>query len=147
MSEVIHHSCRKSEMLKMEIRKENETQFENFIYPGASLQQHHTLVTLKRQRPWEWCHLSYSQNRSLVLHEPPTIKSCTDIEQFVKQLLHVNYPYHMQSVECAVKMTTIASRRIASSKRQISEALCIIAGRKKALDQKKILCHKKSCSG
>ena len=47
MSEVIHHSCRKLEMLKREIRKENETQYENSIYPGASLQKHHTLVTLK----------------------------------------------------------------------------------------------------
>ena len=35
MSEVIHHSCRKSDMLKKAIRKENENQFENFIYPGA----------------------------------------------------------------------------------------------------------------
>ena len=47
VSEVIHQSCRKSEMLKKEIRTENETQSENFIYPGASLQKHHTLVTLK----------------------------------------------------------------------------------------------------
>ena len=47
MSEVIHHSCRKSEMLKKETRKENETQSENFIYPSVSLQKYHTLVTLK----------------------------------------------------------------------------------------------------
>ena len=66
-----------------------------------------------------------------MLHEPPTIKSCADIEQFVKQLLHLNYPNHTQSVERAVKMTTTERGRIAGSKRQIGEALCIIAGRKK----------------
>ena len=79
----------------------------------------------------EWCHLSYSQKRYLVLHEPPTFKSCTDIEQLVKQLLHRNYPNHTQSVERAVKMTTTASGRIAGSKRQIGEALCAIVARKK----------------
>ena len=47
-------------MLKKEIRKENENQSENFIYPDASLLKHHALVALKRQRPWEWRHLSYS---------------------------------------------------------------------------------------
>ena len=73
------------------------------------------------------------QKRFLVFHEPPTIKSCTDIEQFVKQLLHLNYPNHMQSVERAVKMTTTASGQIAE--------------RKKQWIGKKILCHKKSCSG
>ena len=72
-----------------------------------------------------------------MLHDSPTIKSCTDIKQFVKQLLHLNYPNHTQSVERAVKMTTTASGRIAGAKRQISEALCTIAGRKKAMDQKK----------
>ena len=77
----------------------------------------------------EWCHLSYSQKRYLVLHEPPTIKSCTDIKQFVKQLLHVNYPNHTQFVERAVKMTTTASGRIAGSKRQIGEALCTMGSR------------------
>ena len=75
--------------------------------------------------------------RYLVLHEPPAIKSCTDIKQFVKQLLHLNYPNYTQSVERAVKMTTTASRRIAGSKRQIGEALCTIAGRKKAMDREK----------
>ena len=58
-----------------------------------------------------------------MLHEPPTIKNCTDIEQFVKQLLHLNYPNHTQSVERAVKMTTTRAR-IASSKKKIGEALC-----------------------
>ena len=37
----------------------------------------------------------------------------------------------MQSVERAVKMTTTASRRTAGSKRQIGEAPCTLAGRKK----------------
>ena len=60
VSEVIHHSCRKSDMLKKEIRNENENQSENFIYPGASLLKHHALLTLKRHWLWEWCHLSYS---------------------------------------------------------------------------------------
>ena len=40
-------SFRKSEMLKKEIRNKNETQSENFINLGASLQKHHALVTLK----------------------------------------------------------------------------------------------------
>ena len=84
--------------------------------------------------------------RYLVLHEPPTFKSCTDIEQFVKQL-HLNFPNHTQSVERAVKMTTTASGRNAGSKRQIGEALCAIVGRKKQWIGKKILRHKKSCSG
>ena len=34
-------------MLKKEIRKVNEIQSEIFIYPGASLQKHFTLVTLQ----------------------------------------------------------------------------------------------------
>ena len=72
-----------------------------------------------------------------MLHEPPIIKSCADIKQFVKQLLHLNYPNHTQSVELAVKMTTTASGRIAGSKRQIGEAMCTIAGRKNAMDRKK----------
>ena len=54
-------------------------------------------------------------------------KSCTNIEQFVTQPLHLNYPNHTQSVERAVKMTTTASGRIAGSKRQIGEALCTTA--------------------
>ena len=58
-------------------------------------------------------------------------------KQFVKQLLHLNYPNHTQSVERAVKMTTTASGRIAGSKRQIGEALCTIAGRKNAMDREK----------
>ena len=37
----------------------------------------------------------------------------------------------MQSVECAVKLTTTASGRIAGLKWQIGEALYTIAGRKK----------------
>ena len=71
------------------------------------------------------------KKRYLVLHEPPSTKICTDIEQFVQQPLHLNYPNHTQSVERAVKMTTPASGRIADSKKQISEALCTIDGRKK----------------
>ena len=66
-----------------------------------------------------------------MLHEPPSTKSCTDIEQRVKQPPHLNYPNHTQSVERAVKMTTTASGRIADAKRQIGEALHTIAGRKK----------------
>ena len=65
-------------------------------------------------------------------------KSCTNIEQFVTQPLHLNYPNHTQSVERAVKMTTTARGRIAGSKRQIGEALCIYYCRKKnAMDRKK----------
>ena len=86
------------------------------------------------------------KKRYLVLHEPPSIKSCTYIEQFVKKLLHLNYPNHTQSVEGAVKMTTTASGRIAGSKRQIGKAPCTIAGRKKQWIGKKILRHKKNCS-
>ena len=41
VSEVIRHSCRKYDMPKKEIRKENENQSENFIYPDASLLKHH----------------------------------------------------------------------------------------------------------
>ena len=65
------------------------------------------------------------------VNEPPLIQSCTNIQQFVKQPFQINYPNHMQSVERAVKMTTTASGRIAGSERQIGEALCSIAGRKK----------------
>ena len=79
-----------------------------------------------------------------MLHEPPTIKSYTDIEQFVKQLLHLNYSNHMQSVERAVKMTTTARGRIAGSKRQIGEALSTIAGRKKQWIEKKYYVTRKA---
>ena len=72
-----------------------------------------------------------------MLHEPPSIKNCTDIKQFVTQPLHLNYPNHMQSVERAVKLATTASGRIASSKKQIGEALSTIAGRKKQMIRKK----------
>ena len=81
-----------------------------------------------------------------MLHEPPSIKSCTDIKQFVKQPLHLNYPNHTQSVERAVKLTTTASGQTAGSKKQIGDALSTIAGRKKANDWEKIPRHKKSCS-
>ena len=144
VSEVIHHSCRKSKMLKKEIRKENETQSENFIYPGASLQKHHTLVTLKDNGRGNGVAYLTHKKRYLVLHEPPTIKSCTDIEQFVKQLLHLNYPNLTQSVERAVKMTTTASGRIAGSKRQIGEALSTTAGRKKQWIGKKYYVARKA---
>ena len=60
----------------------------------------------------------------------PLIKNCTDIKQFVKQPLRLNYPNHMQFVERAVKMTTAASGRTAGSNRQIGVALCTIAGKK-----------------
>ena len=131
-------------MLKKEIRKENETQSENFIYPGASLRKHHTLVTLKDNgRENGVTHLTHKK-RYLVLHEPLLIKSCTDIEQFVKQPVHLNYPNHTQSVERAVKMTTTASGRIAGSKRQVGKALCNIAKRKRALDRKKYYVTRKA---
>ena len=48
---------------------------------------------------------------------PPLIKSCTDIIQFVEQLLHLNYPNHAQSVERAVKLATTASARIDGAKK------------------------------
>ena len=66
-----------------------------------------------------------------MLHGPSLIKSCTDIEQFVMQPLDPNYPNHTQSEEHAVKLTTTASGQIAGAKRQIGEALCTLAGRKK----------------
>ena len=65
-----------------------------------------------------------------MLPEPTLIKSCTDIEHFVKQPLYLNYPNYTRFVERAAKMTTTASGRIAGSKRQIGEALCTIAGKK-----------------
>ena len=71
MSKVIHHSCRKSEMLKKEIWKENEIQFENFFYPGASLQKHRTLVTPKDNGRRN----GVTEKLYLALHEPPLIKS------------------------------------------------------------------------
>ena len=52
------------------------------------------------------------------------------LKQFIKQPLHLNYSKHTQSVECAVKLITTTSRRIAGSKMQIGEALCTIAGKK-----------------
>ena len=122
---------KKSKMLKKEIRKENETQSKNFIYPDASLQQLHTLVTLKDNGCGNGVSYLTHKKRYLVSRDPPLIKSCTDIEQFVSQPLHQDYPNHMQSVERAVKMATAVNGRIAGSKRQIGEALCTIAGRKK----------------
>ena len=136
----------KSDMLKKEIRKENETQSENFIYPGASLQIHHTLVKLKHNCRGNGVTYLTHKKRYLVLHEPPLIKSCTDIELFLRQPLHLNYPTHMQSVERAVKMTTTASRRTAGSKGRLVKHCILLLGRKKQWIEKKILCHKKSCS-
>ena len=136
MSEVIHHGCGKAEMLKKGIMNKNETQSENFINLGASLQKHHALVTLKDKGRGNGVTYLTHKKRCLELHEPPLIKNCTDIKQFVKQPLHLNYPNHMQFVERAVKMTTAASGRTAGSNRQIGVALCTIAG-KKAMDRQK----------
>ena len=110
----------------------------------SSFLQHHTLVTIKGNGPGNGVTYLTHKKRYLVLHEPPSIKSCTDIEQFVKQLLHLSYPNHTQSVECAVKMTTTASERIADSKRQIGKALCTIAGRKKQWIGKKYYVTRKA---
>ena len=63
-------------------------------------------------------------------NDPPLIKSCTDIQQFVQQPLQLNYPNHIQSVERALKMAATPSGRIAGTERQIGEALCSIAGKK-----------------
>ena len=68
-----------------------------------------------------------------MLHEPPLIKSRTDIKQFVKQSLHLNYPNHTQSVERAAKLTTTVSGRIAGSKRKIGEALCTAGNKIKTI--------------
>ena len=78
-----------------------------------------------------------------VLHEPPLIKTCSNVKQFVKQPLYLNYPNHSQPVERAVKLTTTP---IAGSKKPIGEALCVIVGRKKHGLEKILLRRKKSCS-
>ena len=109
----------------------NEAQSENFIYPGASLPKHHPLGTLKDDGSGNGVTYLTHKKRYLVLHEPPLIKSCTDIQQFVKQPLQLNYPNHIQSVERALKMAATPSGRIAGSERQIGEELRSIAGRKK----------------
>ena len=83
---------------------------------------------------------------NLVLNKPPLIKGCTDIKQFVKQPFHLNYSNHAQSVERAVKLTTTASGQIAGAKMQIGEELCNTAGRKKAMDRKRIQCYKKAAN-
>ena len=67
----------------------------------------------------------------LELHEPSLIKHYTDIKQFVKQPLYLKYSNHAQPVERAVKLTATPIERIADSKKQIGEALCSIAVRKK----------------
>ena len=109
------------------------TQTENFIYPCVTFAAtlHTDLIRLNDNGRGNGCQLSYRQKRYLMLHEPPLIKSYTDIKQFVKQPLHRNYPNYTQSVECAVKLTTSARGPIAGAKRQMDEALCTIAGRKK----------------
>ena len=68
------------------------------------------------------------------MHEPPLTKSCTNIKQFLKQPLQLSYPNHTQAVERGVKLTTKATSRIAGQKRQICEALCSLAARKKKSD-------------
>ena len=112
-------------MLKKEVKKEIETQSENFINPGASLQKHHTLVTFNDNGHGNSVIFFTHKKRFLVLAEPTLIKSCTDIEQFVKQPLYLNYPDNAQSVERAVKMTTTASGRIAGSKGRLVKH-CVI---------------------
>ena len=56
---------------------------------------------------------------------------CIDLKQFLSTPLSLNYPCHTQSVERAVKLTTESTKRISGQKRQIGEALNIIAARKK----------------
>ena len=75
---------------------------------------------------------------------PPLIKTYTDIKQFVKQLLHLNHPNHMQLVEQAVKLTTTASGQYADAKRQIGEALCVLLLEKKAMVWKKYFFKEKA---
>ena len=77
--------------------------------------------------------ITYLSNKkgNLILHEPPLVKDYANIKQFIEHPLRLNYPNHTQAVERAVKLTTAASGRIAGQKRQMGEALCTIAGRKK----------------
>ena len=75
------------------------------------------LITLKDNGRGNGATYPTHKKRYLVLHEPPLIKSCTDIIQFVEQLLHLNYPNHAQSVERAVKLATTASARIDGAKK------------------------------
>ena len=61
-------------MLKKEIKKENETQSENFIYQCVTLHQHHTLISdliiLKDSGCWSGG--TYLAKKGyLVLPEPP----------------------------------------------------------------------------
>ena len=68
--------------------------------------------------PYMVCELPpFPQSKILATPVPPLIKSCTDIIQFVEQLLHLNYPNHTQSVERAVKLATTASARIDGAKK------------------------------
>ena len=76
------------------------------------------------------------------MHEPPLIKSRKTIKQF-KKPLHLYYLDHTHSVESAVKLTATESGRIVGVKRQIGEALCIIARRKKQWIGKKFNVAKK----
>jgi len=77
--------------------------------------------------------LYLSQYKGLLeVTEPSLLKDCVNINQFIDTPLALYYPNHTQSVERGVKLTTESTKRISGQKRQIGEALCKIAARKKA---------------
>ena len=76
--------------------------------------------------------LYLSQYKGLLdVTEPPLLKDCVNINQFIDTHLALYYPNHTQSVERGVKLTT-ETKHISGQMRQIGEALCEIAAKKKA---------------
>ena len=69
--------------------------------------------------------------------EPPLIKDCANINQFIDTPLALYYPHHTQSVERGIKLTTESTKRISGHKGQIGKALCKIVARKKPWTGKK----------
>ena len=108
------------------------TRVREFHLPNFNVSAKHyfQLITIKENAREKAFYLSHKKGY-LPLTEPPLLKDCSDLNQFLQSPLQLNYPSHTQSVDRAVKLTTESSTRIAGEKRQIGEALCTISGKKK----------------
>ena len=60
----------------------------------------------------------------LTVSEPPLLRDCININQFIDNPLQISYPNHTQAVERAVKLTTGSRNQIRAHKRQMGKALC-----------------------
>ena len=86
---------------------------------AASYHQLATITEVDRSKV-----LFFSQYKGLLdVTEPPLVKDCVNINQFIDTRLALYYPNHTQSVERGVKLTTESTKCISDQKWQIGKTL------------------------